>query len=102
MRDFLNQLHPALENRFRIGILSVLLRLGPQDFKALKMTLDLTDGNLASHLKALEASGLVECFKQFIGRKPNTTYKPTEAGQAAFFSHLNALDGLRGIAPEPA
>lgn len=102
MRDFLNQLHPTLENRFRIGIMSILLRLDSQDFKALKITLDLTDGNLASHLKALEASELVEVRKQFLGRKPNTTYRATEAGRVAFFNHLNALDGLRGMAPESA
>ena len=64
------------------------------DFNALKELLALTDGNLASHLKALEQQEIVVVSKQFIGRKPSTTYKATERGKNLFRQHLAALEEL--------
>jgi DNA-binding HxlR family transcriptional regulator len=63
-------------------------------FNALKELLELTDGNLASHLKALEQQGIIEVSKQFIGRKPNTTYRSTEHGRELFRRHLAALEDI--------
>jgi DNA-binding HxlR family transcriptional regulator len=63
-------------------------------FNSLKELLDLTDGNPASHLKALEQQEIIEVSKQFIGRKPNTTYKATEHGKDLFRLHLAALAEL--------
>ena len=65
-------------------------------FNALKELLDLTDGNLASHLKVLEQQGIIEVTKQFVGRKPNTTYKATTHGKDLFRRHLMALEQLIG------
>ena len=64
------------------------------DFNSFKDSLAVTDGNLASHLKALESRGLVKVNKQFIGRKPNTSYSATETGIAEFHQHLKALEKL--------
>ena len=64
------------------------------DFNQLKDLLGVTDGNLASHLKALEEKSFVETRKQFIGRKPNTRYRATLNGRSAFQSHLEALEAL--------
>jgi len=64
------------------------------DFNRLKELLDVTDGNLASHLKALEKEVFVEVQKSFIGRKPNTKYMVTKAGKKAFKEHINALEAL--------
>lgn len=64
------------------------------DFNALKEYLDLTDGNLASHLKGLEKEEFIDVKKSFIGRKPNTTYFMTKAGKIAFDAHLKALEKL--------
>lgn len=64
------------------------------DFNTLKETLQLTDGNLASHLRALEEAEYLRVEKQFVGRKPNTTYLATEAGREAFKSHLDALEKI--------
>ncbi len=64
------------------------------DFNALKELMDVTDGNLASHVKALEKAGYVMVKKQFVGRKPNTKYKATAQGKKAFEDHLNALEKL--------
>ena len=64
------------------------------EFTLLKELLSLSDGNLASHLKGLEAENYIEFNKQFVGRKPQTTYAATEVGKKAFAAHLDALEAL--------
>ncbi len=64
------------------------------DFNRLKEYLDLTDGNLASHLKALEKEEFIMVEKSFVGKKPNTRYRLTKAGKKAFDDHLAALEQL--------
>jgi len=63
-------------------------------FTQLKEILELRDGNLASHLKVLEKEKYMEIKKQFVGRKPQTTYQVTALGRTAFENHLNALEAL--------
>lgn len=82
----------VLENRIRLQIMSVLVVNEDYDFNALKELLDITDGNLASNLKALEKAGYIEVIKSFIDRKPNTRYRSTGNGQKAFRDHLAALE----------
>lgn len=67
------------------------------DFKTLKESLELTDGRLASHIKALEELKYIRIKKQFIGRKPNTSYKATAQGRRAFKDHLDALEQLLNL-----
>lgn len=74
--------------------MSVLMVNESFGFNSLKESLDVTDGNLASHLKALEEKGLIKVSKQFIGRKPNTSYAITEEGINLFRQHLKALEDL--------
>ncbi len=74
--------------------MSVLMVNDKVDFNTLKETLQLTDGNLASHLRALEEAGYLSVEKQFIGRKPNTKYHASEDGRLAFKNHLDALEML--------
>ena len=62
------------------------------DFNALKEYLDITDGNLASHIKALEKEGFIGVEKSFVGKKPNTRYFITPGGKKAFNDHLEALE----------
>ena len=83
-----------LDNRVRLGIMSILVVNDWVEFKLLKEMLELSDGNLASHLKVLEKEEYIEIKKQFVGRKPQTTYKVTPSGQKAFEDHLNALEEL--------
>jgi DNA-binding HxlR family transcriptional regulator len=90
----LENYNKAFESRIRLGVMSVLMVNESADFSTLKSLLEVTDGNLASHLKALEENEYVEVNKQFIGRKPNTTYKVTELGKKAFNEHLKALESL--------
>jgi DNA-binding MarR family transcriptional regulator len=74
--------------------MSVLAVNDKVEFSVLKEMLDLTDGNLASHITALEKLQYIEVTKQFIGKKPNTTYTITNMGKLAFSNHLNALESL--------
>jgi DNA-binding HxlR family transcriptional regulator len=94
MKEILANINKAFENRVRLGIMSVLSIQRSMDFTGLKELLDVTDGNLASHLRALEEGGYVSMEKNFINRKPNTTYTITEAGMESFRSHLKALEEL--------
>jgi DNA-binding MarR family transcriptional regulator len=90
----IHTLNKAFDHRVRLGVMAVLLANDSVSFNDLKESLDLTDGNLASHVAALEKAGYVLVNKQFIGKKPNTTYLATAAGKAAFQEHLTALEKL--------
>lgn len=94
MKDYLENINKAFESRARLGIMSVLMVEDKVDFNTLKDTLELTDGNLASHLRALEEAEYLRVEKKFVGRKPNTTYHATDKGREAFKSHLDALEQL--------
>jgi DNA-binding MarR family transcriptional regulator len=90
----LHNFDKAFENRIRLQVMSVLVANESYDFNALKDLLEVTDGNLASHLKALEKEEYITVIKSFLGRKPNTRYKASAAGIAAFKKHLEALENL--------
>lgn len=94
MKAYLENINKAFESRARLGIMSVLMVEDKVDFTTLKEALQLTDGNLASHLRALEEAQYLRVEKQFVGRKPNTTYLATEVGREAFRNHLDALEQL--------
>lgn len=94
MKDIITNLDKAFENRIRLGIMSILMVNDTVDFNTLKEMLDVSDGNLASHISSLEKLDYVNVTKQFIGKKPNTTYSATKAGRKAFRDHLDALEQL--------
>ena len=94
----INQLNKAFDSRVRLGIMSMLMVNDWVDYKEIKANLDLTDGNLASHINGLEKLNYIEIRKGFIGKKTNTSYKITENGRQAFTIHINALEKLiKGI-----
>jgi DNA-binding HxlR family transcriptional regulator len=74
--------------------MSILVVNDWMDFTSLRDFLELTDGNLASHLKALESEVYIEVKKQFVARKPQTTYCVTSLGRKAFDEHLDALEAI--------
>lgn len=94
MKIDLEQFDKAFENRIRLQIMSVLVANDSYDFNSLKELLKVTDGNLASHLKALEKEEYILIKKSFIGKKPNTQYSASEKGSKAFLKHLEALESL--------
>lgn len=94
MKIVIDGLHKAFEHRIRLGIMSVLAVNDMLDFNALKDYFDVTDGNLANHLKALEKEAFIGVKKSFVGRKPNTKYFMTKTGKKAFDDHLKTLEKL--------
>ncbi|MGE5316024.1 MAG: winged helix-turn-helix domain-containing protein [Acidobacteriota bacterium] len=86
--------HKAFESRIRLGIMSALAVNDSLDFTFLRDLLGVTDGNLATHLKALEKEQFIGIKKSFIGRKPNTRYCMTKKGRKAFEDHLKALQAI--------
>lgn len=94
MKEILKDLNKAFENKVRLGIMSALVVNDFMDFNNLKDLLDVTDGNLASHLKSLEKSEYIIVRKEFIDRKPNTQYACTPTGKDAFVKHIKAIEQL--------
>jgi DNA-binding HxlR family transcriptional regulator len=92
--EWLEKFNKVFESKIRLGLMSVLVVNDAVSFNELKELLQLTDGNLASHLKALEETEYVQVQKQFLGRKPHTTYRATEIGQKAFSDHLLVLEKI--------
>ena len=94
MKNPFEQLDKVLEHRVRLQIMSVLITESISDFNQLKELLGITDGNLASQIKALEKEKYLSVSKTFVDRKPNTKYKITEKGKNAFKKHLDALEAV--------
>ena len=90
----ISNLNKAFESRIRLGIMSALMVNASVSYNELKELLQVTDGNLASHLRGLEDAGFVEMEKSFIGRKTNTSYSVSPNGEKAFRQHLDALEKM--------
>ena len=90
----IDKLNKDFESRVRLGIMSVLMVNDWVDFTEMKALLNITDGNLASHSSALEKAGYIEVKKEFVGKKPRTSYQVTDLGRAAFKAHLSYLEKL--------
>jgi len=90
----INNLNKEFESRVRLGIMSVLMVNDWVDFTEMKNLLEVTDGNLASHSTALEKSKYIEVKKEFVGKKPKTSYRVTQNGRKAFAEHLAGLEKL--------
>lgn len=94
MKNPIENLNKAFDSRVRLGIMSAVMVNTEVNFNQLKELIQVTDGNLASHIKALEEYGYIKVNKGFIGRKTNTTYAATRAGEKAFKTHLDALEQM--------
>jgi len=87
-------LNKDFESRVRLGLMSVLMVNDWIDFTEMKNLLKVTDGNLASHSSALEKKEFIEIKKEFIAKKPKTSYRITIKGRKAFQQHLDALEKM--------
>ena len=94
LSSHIGNLNKLFDSRVRLGIMSALMVNENVSYNDLKELLQVSDGNLASHMKALEENGFVKIEKGFIGRKTNTTYAATKAGEKAFRLHLDALEKM--------
>jgi len=90
----IDKLNKDFESRVRLGIMSILMVNDWVDFTEMKTLLNITDGNLASHSSALEKGDYIEIKKEFVGKKPKTSYRVTNLGRVSFVSHLNSLEKL--------
>ena len=88
------QLQKLLADRVRLGVLSCLAVTNTLTFKELRELLDVSDGNLSTHARKLEAAGLLECEKSFQGRTPRTEYRITKSGKHALERHLAHMEAL--------
>ncbi|MFC4262416.1 winged helix-turn-helix domain-containing protein [Ferruginibacter yonginensis] len=94
MNNPIQALNKLFDSRVRLGIMSALMVNSHVNFNSLKELLDITDGNLASHLKALEEHQIIKVEKGFIGKKTNTTYTLTKLGEKQFKAHIAALEAM--------
>jgi DNA-binding MarR family transcriptional regulator len=94
LKNIIQHINKTFDNRVRLGIMSILMVNEQVNFTRLKELLGVTDGNLASHIKALEKLNYVQVYKQFVDRKPETTYRASKAGREAFAKHIEALEKL--------
>ena len=94
MKNPIQHLNKIFDSRVRLGIMSTLMVNEQVTFNELKELIEITDGNLASHLKTLEENEYLKVQKGFIGRKTNTTYTITKQGEKAFKNHLDALEKM--------
>ena len=86
-----NLIDETIHQRTRLAIMASLSAVESLEFTQLKAELGLTDGNLSTHLTALEKAGFVTLDKGFRGRKPLTTVSITAAGRAAMKRYLDLL-----------
>jgi DNA-binding MarR family transcriptional regulator len=94
VKDIVSKLNKVFDSRIRLAAMSALMVNESVDFNTLKQTLEVTDGNLASHIAALEAEGYIKVSKKFVGKKPHTSYALTADGREAFKEHIDALERL--------
>jgi DNA-binding MarR family transcriptional regulator len=94
VREIIERLNKVFDSRIRLAVMSSLSVNDSMDFNSMKEMLNATDGNLASHIAALENEGYVKVTKKFVGRKPKTTYTLTASGRKAFTEHIDALEKL--------
>src|SRR5687767_14607809 len=98
LKNPITGLNKVFDNRIRLGVMSILMVNEEVNFNDLKQMLEVTDGNLATHLLNLEENGFIKVHKGFVGKKTNTTYAVTRAGEKAFTDHISALeDMIKGV-----
>lgn len=97
MKDIISNLNKAFDNRVRVGIMSILLKSNWVDFTTLRNTMEVTDGNLSSHLSSLEKQNMIKLKKQFINKRPKTSYKISRNGLRKFTEHLDAFNKLTKV-----
>ncbi|NOZ77940.1 MAG: transcriptional regulator [Acidobacteria bacterium] len=85
---------PLIHAPVRLEIMSALAVNEQAEFTFLRKVTGTTDGNLATHLRRLEEAGYVEVEKRFVKRRPQTLYRLTETGRAAFDHYLDELEAL--------
>ncbi len=87
-------LDALVHSSVRLAVLSILISVESADFKYLKEAIQLTDGNLSTHLSKLENAGLISVTKEFRGKKPHTLYAITQEGRQRFTRYVENLERI--------
>lgn len=95
----LSQIPFAFQSRLRLSVIAGLLA-GPKNFRALQELTGATPGNLGKQLEQLEEAGYIASKKEFIGRRPNTTYRLLPYGREQFTAYVALLESLLAGAGE--
>lgn len=95
----IGKIDDVIHGRLRLGVMAYLANAEVADFNELKAVLEVTQGNLSVQLRKLEDAGYIAIEKDFLGRKPHTQARITEAGRRAFAAYLEALGTLLGRPP---
>jgi len=82
---------PLLHQTVRSKLMSLIIANDELPFKALKELLEVTDGNLSSHLSKLEKENYIVIEKTFEGKRPKTVIKIAPSGRKAFDLYIDAL-----------
>ena len=91
--DYL-QLDDVIHSRIRLAIMSVLISVDEAEFTFLRDKVNATDGNISVHLKKIEEAGYILVSKNFVDRKPVTTYRLSAKGRKAFEVYVERLESL--------
>ncbi|MHB8635230.1 MAG: winged helix-turn-helix domain-containing protein [Fimbriimonadaceae bacterium] len=100
LHRFFDRIDDAFQSKVRVGIISALVGAGSLDFKTLRENLELTDGNLSSHLAHLERRGFIAVRKSFLGKRPHTEVELTDEGLLGFRQYIDALEKIVAAAKE--
>jgi DNA-binding MarR family transcriptional regulator len=93
------ELDPVIHAESRLRTITVLNQVGERDkiaFTKLRKILEMTAGNLSTHLRKLEEAGYIEVTKTIEGRTPATYVGITPRGRAAYTAYRGALKELLG------
>ena len=88
------QLDRVIHEKGRLAIMSMLAASPELSFTELRDALTMTDGNLTTHIRALQEAGYVAVAKSYQNRRPLTTCSLTPAGRRAFTEYINLLEKI--------
>ena len=97
MIDF-SQIDRTIHEKGRLSIMTLLIsRAEAWAFQDLKIQLDMSDGNLITHLRTLEKADFISAEKLTGDGRPQTLYVLTHAGREAFLAYLAILEKILGL-----
>ncbi len=88
------QLDRVIHEKGRLAIMSMLAASPELSFTELRDALEMTDGNLTSHMRTLQEAGYVSVSKSYRNNRPLTTCALTAAGKKAFTAYIDLLEQI--------
>jgi DNA-binding MarR family transcriptional regulator len=92
--DLFLQLNRVIHEKGRLAIMSALAATAELSFTELRDTLEMTDGNLTTHIRILQEEGFVSVAKSYQNNRPLTTCSLTKAGRKAFGDYIDLLEQI--------